>query len=137
MGWFPSLFRSMSLCEPEFTAEQPIRDVILSIEGLEELAKESARLHVTVSRRGCAQPLLRRLEENFRVLAAAHRVLTATARQRKQVTPSAEWLLENFHVIQDQVRDIRRHLPPGLLPGTSPTGHGAARRVSAGVRDRV
>ncbi len=40
-------------------------------------------------------------------------------RQKKEITPAAEWLLDNFHVVDEQIRDIRDHLPRGyyrLLP---------------------
>ena len=42
----------------------------------------------------------------------------------RSITPAAEWLLDNFHLIEDQIRTIQRHLPrrfhhelPRLLNG--------------------
>src|SRR6185369_14343838 len=29
----------------------------------------------------------------------------------RRVTPAAEWLLDNFHLIEEQIRTARRHLP--------------------------
>jgi cyclic beta-1,2-glucan synthetase len=31
----------------------------------------------------------------------------------RRITPAGEWLLDNFYLIEEQVRTARRHLPPG------------------------
>ncbi|HUH29918.1 MAG TPA: glucoamylase family protein, partial [Rhodanobacter sp.] len=33
--------------------------------------------------------------------------------QHKRITPAAEWLLDNFYLIEEQIRIARRHLPKG------------------------
>jgi len=35
------------------------------------------------------------------------------ARQRFAITAAAEWLLDNFHAIENKLRDIRGRLPVG------------------------
>ncbi len=32
----------------------------------------------------------------------------------RPITPAAEWLLDNYHVIEEQIREIRVDLPPGF-----------------------
>ena len=61
--------------------------------------------------------------ENARLLRAARRqqarsladayalVADAVARGR-QITPAAEWFLDNYHLIEEQIRIARHHLPP-------------------------
>ena len=55
--------------------------------------------------------LLRRLAENERVLLGAWESLTAAVGARRRIAPAGEWLLDNFYVIEDQIRTARRHLP--------------------------
>jgi cyclic beta-1,2-glucan synthetase len=45
----------------------------------------------------------------------------------RRITPAAEWLLDNFYLIEEQIQMARRHLPrgysrelPRLLNGPSP-----------------
>jgi cyclic beta-1,2-glucan synthetase len=34
--------------------------------------------------------------------------------KNRRITPAAEWLLDNFHLIEDQIRTAQRHLPRGF-----------------------
>ena len=56
-------------------------------------------------------PLLTRLDTAERVLTEVHLLLARAAGEGKQVSPAAEWLLDNFHVVQGQVREVRATLP--------------------------
>ena len=57
--------------------------------------------------------LLARLAENERVLLGAFEVLTAAVRANRRIAPAGEWLLDNFYLIEEQIRTARRHLPKG------------------------
>ena len=41
----------------------------------------------------------------------AYLFLSAAARADEQPVSSEDWLRDNHHVVQDQVRDVRQHLP--------------------------
>ena len=65
--------------------------------------------------------LLAQLGENEKILRTFNRSTLAVAPGR-HVTPAAEWLLDNFYLIEEQIQMARRHLPPGYsreLPGLS------------------
>ena len=74
--------------------------------------------------RGCAQriaskpkrvqPLGRRLYHNTQVLTDTYRVIVKATYARETITPAAEWLLDNFHVVDEQIRKIKDDLPPGF-----------------------
>src|SRR6185437_2428488 len=55
-----------------------------------------------------------RLFENSKVLIAAYRAIVNAARAHQPITPAAEWLLDNFHVVEEQIREIKDDLPPGF-----------------------
>ncbi len=60
-----------------------------------------------------SRPLLRRLRDNQRLLHHSRDVAAAAAARGEPLTPDAEWLLDNFFVIQDTLREVRTDLPPG------------------------
>ena len=48
-----------------------------------------------------------------RVLLAAYRSIARAVDEGRSITPAAEWLLDNYHVVEEQIREIRDDLPPG------------------------
>ena len=59
-------------------------------------------------------PLLARLEENGRVLLASYRDIAQAIAQGRSISPAAEWLADNFHIVDDQLREVRDDLPRGF-----------------------
>ncbi len=99
--------------------EEPIRAEIFGIERLEQHAESLAAAQRTTEKPSKGRNLLARVEDNARVLLAAYRDIAETVREKREITPAAEWLLDNFHVVDEQIRDIRDHLPKSyyrLLP---------------------
>jgi cyclic beta-1,2-glucan synthetase len=93
-----------------YAEEQPVRAEIYSVERLEQYALTLAAEHKTVTRKGRAQ-LLPRLEDNGRKLVTAYRMLVEAIRNGRSISPAAEWLVDNFHIVEEQLREIREDLP--------------------------
>ncbi|HYH47580.1 MAG TPA: glycosyl transferase, partial [Thermoanaerobaculia bacterium] len=55
-----------------------------------------------------------RVRDNGRSLLASYRTLAAAIRGEHAATPAAEWLVDNFHLVEEQLREIREDLPPGF-----------------------
>ncbi|HEX4112534.1 MAG TPA: glycosyl transferase, partial [Stellaceae bacterium] len=55
-----------------------------------------------------------RLRDNDRALRAAYRTIAMAIREERTITPAADWLVDNFFVVDEQVREIRNDLPPGF-----------------------
>jgi cyclic beta-1,2-glucan synthetase len=92
--------------------EKPFRDELLSIERLGERALAlAASFTVDPSPRRRARNIFRRFDDNARVLRDAYRTLADDVRTGQFVTGAAEWLLDNFHLITSEIRDIHQHLP--------------------------
>ncbi|MGF1632620.1 MAG: GH36-type glycosyl hydrolase domain-containing protein [Phycisphaerae bacterium] len=96
-----------------FDAEQPLRGDLFSVEQLEHHAKALAGFHEVIDRPE-ADRLLPRLQENERVLLRAYELVTHAAEENRRIAPAAEWLLDNFYLIEEQIRTARRHLPKGF-----------------------
>ncbi len=92
----------------------PVRSELYSAERLEEFAAALAGEQAVApgARRG--RPLLPRLVDNGRVLLAAYRAIAAAIRDERAISPAAEWLVDNFHIVDEQVREIRDDLPAGF-----------------------
>ena len=93
--------------------EEPIRAELFGIERLEQHAESLAAATRTTEKPTKGRNLLPRVRENGRVLLAAYRNIAETVREKSEITPAAEWLLDNFHVVDEQLREIRDHLPEG------------------------
>ena len=57
--------------------------------------------------------LLARLDENERIIARAHALVAEAAEDDRRIAPAGEWLIDNFYLIEEQVRTARQHLPSG------------------------
>ncbi len=60
-----------------------------------------------------ADLLLARLAANESALVGVCRRLTAAVTENCRITPAAEWLLDNFYLIDEQISTAKRHLPKG------------------------
>ncbi|HWU42436.1 MAG TPA: hypothetical protein VN132_03325, partial [Bdellovibrio sp.] len=91
--------------------EESIRAEIYSVERLEEYAEFlSENLNVSDIKK-TGKPLLKRMRENGDQLFQAYQVLTGALSEKETISPAAEWLVDNFHIIEDQLREIRNDLP--------------------------
>lgn len=94
-------------------ADTPIRGELYSVERLEQFAGILASDHLAVNNPKRFQKLRPRLEDNEAVLIAAYYSLTNTIRDERTVPPAAEWLVDNFHIVEEQLREIHEDLPAG------------------------
>jgi cyclic beta-1,2-glucan synthetase len=92
---------------------EPIRAELYGLESLEAQARELATAARTAGRGRAGSPLLRRLAANERVLVQAYRQISAAARTGESLTTDAEWLLDNFYIIEEVLREVRHDLPRG------------------------
>ena len=60
------------------------------------------------------RPLLPRVIENGRRLLEYYRATGRAVELGQGITPAAEWLLDNFYIVEEQLREIRDDLPPGF-----------------------
>ncbi|WP_139556744.1 GH36-type glycosyl hydrolase domain-containing protein [Methylotetracoccus oryzae] len=90
--------------------EEPIRFELFSNERLEQHAVSLAQAQ-KISHQRQGLKLMPRVRENSRVLLEAYKAVALAVGRQQAITPAAEWLLDNFHVIEEQVSDIHVDLP--------------------------
>ncbi|WP_370551242.1 GH36-type glycosyl hydrolase domain-containing protein [Glaciimonas sp. PAMC28666] len=105
--------------------ERPLRAELFSALQMEQHGKLLATDH-QIKLEATPDQLLPRLADNERVLMQACSLLIESVKGKRQITPAAEWLLDNFYLIEEQIRTAKRHLPknysmelPRLLKGPS------------------
>ena len=93
--------------------EKPIREEMFSVERLQAHARSLAHAQNVAEKPSRGRPLAGRLAENGAALLAAYRsIVTATA-DGQAITPAAEWLIDNYHLVEKQLSQIASDLPPG------------------------
>src|SRR5579872_2709902 len=92
--------------------DEPIRAELFSIERLEQHARSLAQAQPVSSDLVGGRTLTSRLAQNERMLAQAYRDIVEVTREGRQVPPAAEWLLDNYHIVDEQIREIKDDLPP-------------------------
>ena len=133
-------------------SEETIRSELFSIERLEQHARSLAAAQPIADRTITVRPLDARLKENAKILLEAHRAIAAAVASGGAITPSAEWLLDNIHIVEEQVREIFVDLPPtyyrqlpklaagpfaGSPASSASRGHSSRIRIAVSTRRRA
>src|SRR5689334_10540925 len=105
------MVRSPTTLDPEL--EEPIRAELFGVERLEQHAASLAVAQVVTDDARVGRLLTPRVLENGRVLLASYRAIAHTIRDEKTITPAAEWFVDNFHIVDEQLREIINDLPLG------------------------
>ncbi len=92
---------------------QTIREELFSSERLEAHARSLAIAQGVIRKPSSGHPLAGRLADNAAVLFDAHRSIAQAVDEGSAITPAAEWLIDNYHLVEKQISEIRADLPPG------------------------
>ncbi len=115
IGNLPHLWarlRGNSLSQKRVGDEPPLRSELFSASQMEQHGKALAGSHKLGPEPG-PDRLLTRLAENEGVLIGACNLLTNAVKTNRRIAPAGEWLLDNFYLIEEQIRMAKRHLPKG------------------------
>ncbi|MDO9263951.1 MAG: cyclic beta 1-2 glucan synthetase, partial [Desulfosalsimonadaceae bacterium] len=106
----------MPLAQTSAGDETPLRSELFSASQMEEHGKTLAGLQI-LSEEHTPERLLKRLTENEDVLLEVRDQLIAVVKENRRITPAGEWLLDNFYLIEEQIRTAKRLLPKGYARG--------------------
>jgi len=99
---------------PPWNSSAIIREELFSITRLEQHAESLAQSQPVTTRPQRRRSLNARLSDNEEVLLGAYRTITLAASKGGNITPAGEWLVDNYHVIEQQIRKIHSDLPPSF-----------------------
>ncbi len=93
----------------------PLRGELFSIEHLRLHAVSLAKTLLITPLRSTDGRFQQRFQQTARALREAHDVIAQAVRSGSPLTPDAEWLLDNFHIVQEHLHEIQDDLPPGYF----------------------
>ncbi|MFA6986142.1 MAG: cyclic beta 1-2 glucan synthetase, partial [Arenimonas sp.] len=103
-------FRRRASLDRRHGNEPALRSELFSADQMERHGQALATAH-RLSTGRYPDLLLARLADNEAVLIDACQRLTAVTGESRRISPAAEWLLDNFYLIEEQIRIAQRHLP--------------------------
>lgn len=92
--------------------DEPIRAEIFGVARLEDHAKSLAHEQTVTDDPRSGREVSARVRENQRVLVFAYHKMLQAVKDKRAITTAAEWLIDNFHIVRSQLKDIHEHLPP-------------------------
>ena len=107
-----SAFQGAAISSP-WNNREPVREELFSVERLEEHARSLAAAQIVSSRGTKGRLLARRLAHNRAALLEAYRSAVKAINESRPITPAAEWLVDNYHLVEKQLHQIHSDLPPG------------------------
>ncbi len=98
---------------PSWADEEAIREELFSVERLEQHAERPGGRSIGEFATGkraaaCQAGFATTARPCLKPIGS----LPAAIREKHLITPAAEWLVDNFHIAEDQIREIRNDLPP-------------------------
>ena len=109
----PPPFFAQRHAEPEM----PLRSELFSLEQMQSYGKILAESHSVSHSRAHGDILLSRLVENEAVLNEIRGQLTEAAMEKRRIAPAADWLLDNFYLIEEHIVTSKQDLPKGYSRG--------------------
>jgi cyclic beta-1,2-glucan synthetase len=107
-----ALVRRQSMARRSVEPEPALRSELFSADQMDMYGPVLAGKH-RLSEMSAENSLLVRLADNETILLHTCELLTAATRTDRRITPAGEWLLDNYYVIEEQIRIAQRHFPKG------------------------
>jgi cyclic beta-1,2-glucan synthetase len=87
-----------------------VHDTILGIEEAQKHAAEIGSRHVIKKSGRFSRLFISRVNKNYKYIQETHLKLSGNLKNKYSSIPAAEWLLDNYYIIEEQMSDIRRNL---------------------------
>ncbi|MBT9494633.1 MAG: carbohydrate-binding protein [Paucibacter sp.] len=92
-------------CQP------PIRAEIFGLQRFAQHGRSLGATHSAERSSAFAASFFPRLRSNIQALRQAHHYIGEQAKTGYDISPAAEWLLDNFHLIEAQLKEVHEGLP--------------------------
>jgi cyclic beta-1,2-glucan synthetase len=92
--------------------QMPHREEIFTSDRFEILGIDLAEEQEFISDGMVGYDFLGRIEDNSRMLVEVYKQLAEMEEQSRSLTSAVDWLFDNFYIVEKQLREIRKDLPP-------------------------
>jgi cyclic beta-1,2-glucan synthetase len=103
-------FHKETFSRQDVNRKPPLKAELLSVEQLEQHAKLLANSH-KINLEHVPEQLIKRLHDNEAMLFNVAQLLHKSIGENKTINPAGEWLLDNFYLIEEQLKIGKKHLP--------------------------
>ena len=110
---FISLFQNLFNNDIKDNLEMPIRQELLNKEELSLLAQSLSNEHEIYRSPKSNNNIYKRFQDNQTLIDYAYTHFCEKARQKEKIPAGAEWLLDNYYVILEQIQETKKYLPKG------------------------
>jgi cyclic beta-1,2-glucan synthetase len=94
--------------------DQTITAEIFGVERSKQHARSLAESQFVTETPPRIYSIIDRLGDNAKALLEAYRQICSAVADGKSVTPAAEWLIDNYHLVEEHIRQTRADLPEGF-----------------------
>lgn len=117
------IFQKENFSHAEAREKPPLRSELFTLEQLDHHARKLANAHA-VTHESLPEQLLKRLSDNEDILFNTVALLQENIREKKSISPAADWLLDNFYLIEEEILIGKRYLPKGYSKGLPKLSNG-------------
>ncbi len=110
------IFQKDNFTHEDVKEKPPLRSELFTLEQLEHHAQQLANSH-HITDEQLPEQLLKRLSDNEDILFSTIKLLQQNIKEKKSISPAAEWLLDNFYLIEEEILIGKRYLPKGYSKG--------------------
>lgn len=114
--------------QQKFSHEEPLRAELYNSYRMKQHGERVASLHGIIETK-IHDRLLKRLDNNEKILLEVRNLLVEAVREKRNITPASEWLLDNFYLIEEQIAIGRKHLPKGYSQNLPILSNGNSARL--------
>ncbi len=111
-----SYFQNDNITHQDVQDKPPLRSELFSTEQMDLHAQHLASIH-SINYEHSTEKLLTRLADNETILFHVNELLQRSIKEKKPISPAGEWLLDNFYLIEEEIRIGQRYLPKGYSKG--------------------
>ena len=97
--------------------QPPIRSEIFGLQRFAQHGRSLGETHRAARATSRVATFFPRLRSNIQTLREAHRYIGVQSSTGYDISPAGEWLLDNFHLIEAQLKEIHEGLPRSYFRG--------------------
>lgn len=90
---------------------EDVPTISVSKEALEKHALEISNFYSDARNSNCRRKLIKSLDRSYNVILKVYDHIDKDVRNRREVVPAAEWLLDNLYLIEKEYKDIKHNMP--------------------------
>jgi cyclic beta-1,2-glucan synthetase len=90
---------------------EEVPSIYINTEGLEKHALHISTYYSEVRNTNCKKKLTGSSDNSYRSILKGYEYIDKDAKNKKEIVPAAEWLLDNLYLIEKEYKDIKFNMP--------------------------